>query len=289
MAKTVPADVSVANIDETGDDPKQARSDIKDLFDKFNALKASFDTLALMSLGTGFSVTANPAGTRDVLNVAAGSAAWSAGDAKLTIKNTPDTGWVIANDGTIGSASSGATNRANADTADLYTLLWNNVANTWAPVTGGRGASAAADFAANKAIKLGSVLGRALAIAGAGSGLTSRALGQFLGEEAHALTGAENGPHVHGNGTLAAAAHSHNLSADSQPSNNSDPSGRKLAAPGTADIYRTSPANPVTMHSGSIESGGGGALGGAMASSGDGDAHNTMQPTAFLFNVLLKL
>jgi hypothetical protein len=43
------------------------------------------------------------------------------------------------------------------------------------------------------------------------------------------------------------------------------------------------------MHSGSIESGGGGALGGAMASSGDGDAHNTMQPTAFLFNVLLKL
>ena len=69
-------------------------------------------------------------------------------------------GWLKANGQTIGSASSGATSRANADTINLFTLLWDNVANTEAPIqdsTGAastRGASAAADFAANKRFPL---------------------------------------------------------------------------------------------------------------------------------------
>jgi hypothetical protein len=61
-------------------------------------------------------------------------------------------GWVIAMQGTIGSSTSGATIRANADCANLYAHLWNGLPNTYAPVTGGRGASASADFAANKPI-----------------------------------------------------------------------------------------------------------------------------------------
>lgn len=61
------------------------------------------------------------------------------------------TGWVLWF-GTIGSASSGASNRSNADTEALYKQLWDTFANSEAPVTGGRGASAAADFAANKPI-----------------------------------------------------------------------------------------------------------------------------------------
>jgi hypothetical protein len=91
---------------------------------------------------------------------------FSTGDVKLTIKTTADTGWVLMNDGSIGSASSGATTRANADTTALYTLLWNNTINQWCPVAGGRGGSAAADFAANKAITLPRALGRALATFG---------------------------------------------------------------------------------------------------------------------------
>lgn len=65
-------------------------------------------------------------------------------------------GWLKANGSTIGNASSGATLRANADTSALFTLLWDNVANTELPIQDSagaastRGASAAADFAANK-------------------------------------------------------------------------------------------------------------------------------------------
>ncbi|MFX9031451.1 hypothetical protein ABTN13_20060, partial [Acinetobacter baumannii] len=39
-------------------------------------------------------------------------------------------GYVRANGRTIGSATSGATERANADTAALYALLWGAYANT---------------------------------------------------------------------------------------------------------------------------------------------------------------
>lgn len=64
------------------------------------------------------------------------------------------TGWVRANGRTMGSASSGATERANADTGTLFAYLWNNFSNTVCPVSTGRGANAAADFAANKTITL---------------------------------------------------------------------------------------------------------------------------------------
>lgn len=63
-------------------------------------------------------------------------------------------GYVRCNGRTIGSASSGATERANADTQPLYEYNWNNFADAILPVTGGRGASAAADFAANKPMAL---------------------------------------------------------------------------------------------------------------------------------------
>jgi microcystin-dependent protein len=108
---------------------------------------------------------------------------WSTGDVKVTLKTTADTGWVLMNDGTIGSASSGATTRANADTEALFTLLWTNTADAQCAVSTGRGASAAADFAANKTIALPKALGRALAVYGAGSGLTSRALALATGSE----------------------------------------------------------------------------------------------------------
>ena len=123
--------------------------------------------------------------------------AWSTGDVKPTFKNAADAGWVFMDDGTIGDASSGGSTRANADCLALFTLLWNNVQNTWAPVVGGRGVSAAADWAAHKKITLPAVLGRALAVAGAGAGLTARSLGQNLGEETHILSTAELAAHNH--------------------------------------------------------------------------------------------
>lgn len=70
-------------------------------------------------------------------------------------------GWVRANARTIGSATSGASERANADCQPLFELLWNTYSNTICPVSSGRGASAAADWAANKTIGTLDMRGRA--------------------------------------------------------------------------------------------------------------------------------
>lgn len=71
-------------------------------------------------------------------------------------------GWVRVNARTIGNAVSGATERANADTAALFSFLYSNFADGYCPVSGGRGASAAADYAANKTITLPDLRGRSL-------------------------------------------------------------------------------------------------------------------------------
>lgn len=91
------------------------------------------------------------------------------------MRKTAPTGWVKANGGTIGNAASGATLRANADTVNLYTVLWNDFNNTELPIqtSGGaattRGASAAADYAANKRLSVFDL--RADFIRGADDGL----------------------------------------------------------------------------------------------------------------------
>jgi len=139
-----------------------------------------------------------PSANWSVLSVASGGVGFSTGDAKLTWKTSADSGWILMNDGTIGSGSSGAT-YANANASALYELWWANVSNTWAPVTGGRGVSGVADFLANKPMGMPLTLGRTMGISGSGAGLTARALGQTLGDEnyqthTHGIT--ESG-HVH--------------------------------------------------------------------------------------------
>jgi hypothetical protein len=89
-------------------------------------------------------------------------------------------GFVRANGRTIGSATSGATERANADTSALFTCLYNSDPNL--AVSGGRGASAAADFAANKTITLPDARGRTLAgLADMGNSATSVLTSTFFG------------------------------------------------------------------------------------------------------------
>lgn len=61
-------------------------------------------------------------------------------------------GYVRLNGLTIGSATSSATERANADCQVLFQYLWNTDAAL--VVSGGRGASAAADWTANKQLAL---------------------------------------------------------------------------------------------------------------------------------------
>jgi hypothetical protein len=79
----------------------------------------------------------------------------STGDIKFRPTSEVLTGWVIMNGTTIGNATSGATQRANAtDTLNLFVYLWTNCTNAHCPVSGGRGVSALADFNNSKQMTL---------------------------------------------------------------------------------------------------------------------------------------
>jgi microcystin-dependent protein len=110
------------------------------------------------------------------------------GDLKVAYGTSVLSGWVRANGRTIGSATSGATERANADCQALFEYLWGADANL--SVSGGRGASASADWAANKTIALPDLRGRVIA------GLDS------MGSSAAGRIGSGSGSFTTGNNTL---------------------------------------------------------------------------------------
>ena len=123
---------------------------------------------------------------------------FSTGDIKLTYKTVADDGWIIPNDGSIGNTGSGATTRANADCLNLFVLLYTNISDTYCPVSGGRSGNAVNDFNAGKTLTVPKTLGRYLGIYGAGSGLTSRALGENLGAESVTPSTSTMAVHNHG-------------------------------------------------------------------------------------------
>lgn len=97
------------------------------------------------------------------------------GDIRTSLNTFYYFGWVPMNNGTIGNASSNATSRANADTWQLFNLIWtafsiynNGTTNTLAQMVSSAGsnvaygASAIADFNANKAITLSPTMGRVI-------------------------------------------------------------------------------------------------------------------------------
>jgi microcystin-dependent protein len=138
----------------------------------------------------------------------------STGDIKFRSTGEILTGWVKLNAQTIGSTTSGASQRANADTQNLFVYLWTNFTNAHCPVNGGRGSTALADFNANKWITLpdwrartpvglddmgNAAAGRLLAsnvTSGGGDGPPTP--GASGGEANHALITAELAVHAHG-------------------------------------------------------------------------------------------
>jgi hypothetical protein len=83
---------------------------------------------------------------------------FSTGDIKFRPTSETLSGWVKMNGQTVGSATSGASGRANADTQSLFVYLWSNC--HLCTVAGGKGASGLADFNANKKITVPDWRGR---------------------------------------------------------------------------------------------------------------------------------
>lgn len=246
------------------------------------------DTMGLVSGGTEVA-TVGPTGIVDANSVVLSGI--PSGTMLMFCSTTAPSGWVRCNGRTIGNASSGATERANADTSALYTLLWTAYDNTVCPVSGGRGASAAADYAANKTLGLPDLRGRALfGLDDMGNSAAGR-LGTIIttpttngasgGTETHTLTTSQIPSHTHGAGTLALSTdpgHTHNIFTSTGANN----TGQGISG---NDNNTNGPTN-----TGSVATGGSHThtISGSTGSAGTGGAHTNMPP-AFLGTFIIKL
>lgn len=197
------------------------------------------------------------------------------------------TGFVRCNGRAIGSATSGASERANADTSALFAFLWG--ADSTLAVSGGRGASAAADFAANKTIALPDCRNAVIASLGdmgnsdrgLFSGITfasgnSTTLGSFLGSGTRTLLTANLPPYTPGGSSSVSVT-----STTSDVVTNTDHTVAVVVSNGGSNGFRSAPSF------GSITSTGTATLTGT-AQGGTSTAFGIVQPT-ILATTYLKL
>lgn len=127
------------------------------------------------------------------------STIFSTGDVKFRPTSETLSGWVKLNGLTIGSALSGASGRANADTQNLFVYLWTNCTDAHCPVLSGRGGSALADFNANKQITMPDYRGRVIVgLDDMGTSAAGRFTGvPFSGADTAITPGATGGENTH--------------------------------------------------------------------------------------------
>lgn len=146
----------------------------------------------------------------------------STGDLKVKYGTGPLSGFVRANGLTIGNSTSGAAERANADTQSLFVYLYNADANL--VVSGGRTGNALNDYNSSKTITLPDWRGRTIAAlddmgnTAAGRltstyfGASATVLGASGGSQNHTQTVAELAPHFHSAG-ISDPGHTHTYTA----------------------------------------------------------------------------
>lgn len=196
----------------------------------------------------------------------------STGDWKWRATSEFVTGWVKANAQTVGNATSGATQRANSDTQNLFVYLWTNCPDAHCPVIGGRGGGALSDFNANKQLTLPDCRGRICGVglddmgntaagrifnqnvtSGGGDGVTTP--GAAGGEALHTMTGNDLVPHNHG---INDPGHSHGVTVVgggtlyvAQSGGNAAPSGGSNLNEGGSITINSSATGITTQFSGS--------------------------------------
>lgn len=100
------------------------------------------------------------------------------GDMEPSFRATPKTGYIFYQGQTLGDTGSGADLEGDAYEA-LYSFIWNNLANTEAPVSTGRGGTAGADWLAGKTLTIPDLRDRSPF----GVGTTWSRIGQTQGVE----------------------------------------------------------------------------------------------------------
>lgn len=142
-------------------------------------------------------------GTADAATLAGILGLFETGDLKYTYRTAASPGWVLMLGGsgtppnTIGNAASSATLRANADTFELYKIIYAGCSDAIAPVSGGRTGNSTNDFNSGKTIQIPNPVGRSPIGAGAATAVTAtRVLGTPYGVDTQAIVLANLPPYT---------------------------------------------------------------------------------------------
>ena len=204
------------------------------------------------------------------------------GDVKARYDTGTLSGWVRMNGRTIGSSVSGAAERANSDCENLFLHLWSK--NSTLSVSGGRGASGAADWAANKTIALPDAKGCVLVgLDDMGSTAAGRLTSTYFGTDPTVL-GANGGAQSVTLDEAMIPSHEHDVYIK-DPSHHHTfvgtavPNGGFITGADTGARYSGTPSTSTASTGITIGSINGVADDNKTASVGGGDAHSSIQPS----------
>lgn len=261
--------------------------------------QATETVAGIAEIATAAEVTAGTDDMRIVTPLKLKPHSFVTGDEKVSRLSIAQAGWVMEDGKTIGNASSNATSRANADTLDLFTALWNETDYAYTGTTANelqgqlqvyssagalvaRGASAAADWTANRAIAVPDMRGRssfgvdnmggtpAGRLTGQPGGIDGTNLGGAGGAEVVQLTTAQIPGHTHdGSGMTAASAGAHTHTVNYYEQSNSGSPKEPMIENYTGGI-NAKPTNSAGAHTHTIS--------GSTGSTGGGGNHNNLPP-----------